>query len=115
MITCYNPSLSCTYCFVFQLSFSPICSHSTLELTKVNTWGLVYEWRGSDEDLKPILLAAHQGVGCTSFLSLSLHDPLPLDVVPVNEDTVDEWEYPPYSGHYDGALSSECDDMLLTI
>ncbi len=25
-----------------------------------------------------------------------------LDVVPVNADTVDEWTYPPYSGHFDG-------------
>lgn len=58
--------------------------HSTLSLTKVNTWGLVYVWPGSEESLKPILLAAHQ------------------DVVPVDPDTVDEWEYPPYSGHYDG-------------
>ncbi|KAF9646522.1 carboxypeptidase S, partial [Thelephora ganbajun] len=58
--------------------------HSTLSLTKVNTWGLVYVWPGSDESLKPVLFAAHQ------------------DVVPVNPDTVDEWEYPPYSGHYDG-------------
>ncbi|KAF7366779.1 Gly-X carboxypeptidase [Mycena sanguinolenta] len=58
--------------------------HETLELTKVNTYGLLYEWKGSDESLKPILLAAHQ------------------DVVPVEEETLDEWTYPPYSGHYDG-------------
>ncbi|KAF9786344.1 carboxypeptidase S [Thelephora terrestris] len=58
--------------------------HSTLALTKVNTWGLVYVWPGSDESLKPILLTAHQ------------------DVVPVNPETTDEWEYAPYSGHYDG-------------
>ncbi|KAF9786336.1 carboxypeptidase S [Thelephora terrestris] len=58
--------------------------HSTLALTKVNTWGLVYVWPGSDGSLKPILLTAHQ------------------DVVPVNPETTDEWEYAPYSGHYDG-------------
>ncbi|KAI0352310.1 carboxypeptidase S [Trametes cingulata] len=58
--------------------------HSTLQLTKVNTWGLVYEWKGSDPSLKPVLLAAHQ------------------DVVPVNPDTVDEWEHPPFSGYFDG-------------
>ncbi|KAH9893483.1 carboxypeptidase S [Cubamyces lactineus] len=58
--------------------------HSTLELTKVNTHGLVYVWKGSDSSLKPVLLAAHQ------------------DVVPVNPDTVDEWTHPPFSGHFDG-------------
>jgi Gly-Xaa carboxypeptidase len=25
-----------------------------------------------------------------------------LDVVPVNPDTVDQWEHPPYSGYFDG-------------
>ncbi|EIM86689.1 carboxypeptidase S [Stereum hirsutum FP-91666 SS1] len=58
--------------------------HSTLTLTKVNTWGLVYVWKGSNESLKPLLLAAHQ------------------DVVPVEPTTVDTWEHPPYSGFFDG-------------
>ena len=26
------------------------------------------------------------------------------DVVPVNPDTIDEWTFPPYSGHFDGRL-----------
>ncbi|KAI9440734.1 hypothetical protein H4582DRAFT_2074521 [Lactarius indigo] len=59
-------------------------THETLTLTKVNTYGLLYEWKGSDDSLKPLLLAAHQ------------------DVVPVDPKTVDQWKYPPYSGHYDG-------------
>ncbi|KAM5533864.1 hypothetical protein V8D89_012527 [Ganoderma adspersum] len=59
-------------------------THSSLELTKVNTYGLVYVWKGSDASLKPLLLLAHQ------------------DVVPVNPDTVDEWTHPPYSGYFDG-------------
>lgn len=58
--------------------------HAALTLTKVNTYGLVYEWTGSDSSLKPLLLAAHQ------------------DVVPVNPETVNEWVHPPYSGHFDG-------------
>ncbi|KAJ3715986.1 carboxypeptidase S [Lentinula raphanica] len=57
--------------------------HSTLSLAKVNTYGLIYEWTGSDTSLKPYLLAAHQ------------------DVVPVNPETLDTWTYPPYSGFYD--------------
>jgi len=37
-------------------------SHESLKLTKVNTYGLFYEWKGLDDTLKPLLLAAHQGV-----------------------------------------------------
>ncbi|KAF7370754.1 Gly-X carboxypeptidase [Mycena sanguinolenta] len=58
--------------------------HTMLDLTKVNTYGLLYEWKGSDKSLKPILLAAHQ------------------DVVPVEPETEDQWTHPPFSGHYDG-------------
>jgi Gly-Xaa carboxypeptidase len=29
---------------------------------KVNTYGLAYEWTGSDKSLKPLMLAAHQGM-----------------------------------------------------
>ncbi|KIK51550.1 hypothetical protein GYMLUDRAFT_181309 [Collybiopsis luxurians FD-317 M1] len=59
-------------------------THSVLELEKVNTYGLLYTWQGSDTSLKPALLMAH------------------FDVVPVNPDTVSEWTYPPYSGYFDG-------------
>ncbi|KAH9975658.1 carboxypeptidase S [Russula compacta] len=59
-------------------------THRILTLTKVNTYGLLYEWKGSDDSLKPLLLAAHQ------------------DVVPVEPKTVDQWTHPPYSGYYDG-------------
>ena len=36
--------------------------HLTLELTKVNTYGLIFVWKGSDATLKPLLLAGHQGL-----------------------------------------------------
>ncbi|KAF8624386.1 hypothetical protein AX17_007148, partial [Amanita inopinata Kibby_2008] len=58
-------------------------AHATLELTKVNTYGLLYVWKGQNASLKPVLLAAHQ------------------DVVPVDRSTWDSWNYPPFSGHYD--------------
>lgn len=69
--------------------------HSNLELTKVNTYGLLYLWKGSDSALKPLLLAAHQ------------------DVVPVLETTINEWQYPPFSGYFDGESlwgRGSCDD-----
>ncbi|KAE9391318.1 carboxypeptidase S [Gymnopus androsaceus JB14] len=57
---------------------------STLSLTKVNTYGLLYEWTGTDSSLKPVLLTAHQ------------------DVVPVDPKTTEDWTFPPFSGHFDG-------------
>lgn len=73
--------------------------HKTLKLDKVNTYGLVYTWEGSDSSLKPTMLMAHQ------------------DVVPVNPSTIDQWSYAPYSGHYDGEFiwgrgASDCKSML---
>ncbi|KAK7036266.1 carboxypeptidase S [Favolaschia claudopus] len=58
--------------------------HSTLKLERVNTYGLLYIWQGSNSSLKPLLLMGHY------------------DVVPVAASSVDQWTHPPYSGHYDG-------------
>jgi hypothetical protein len=44
-----------------------------LEVTKVNTYGLVFHWKGSDASLKPLLLAAHQGE--YSFTQVSSEEP----------------------------------------
>ncbi|KIJ65646.1 hypothetical protein HYDPIDRAFT_110778 [Hydnomerulius pinastri MD-312] len=60
--------------------------HSSLELTKINTYAMIFVWKGSDSTLKPLLLAAHQ------------------DVVPVEPTTYDEWTHPPFSGYFDGEL-----------
>lgn len=35
--------------------------YQTLKLTKVNAYGLLYEWVGTDAELKPLLFMAHQG------------------------------------------------------
>lgn len=49
----------------------------------VHKHGIVYTWEGTDPSLKPLMLTAHQ------------------DVVPVNEETADQWMFPPFSGHID--------------
>lgn len=74
--------------------------HRVTKLTKVNTYGLVYHWKGSDSSLKPLMLAAHQ------------------DVVPVQADTLADWTYPPFDGHYDGKYiygrgASDCKNLLI--
>ncbi|KAG8901325.1 hypothetical protein FRB99_005386, partial [Tulasnella sp. 403] len=56
--------------------------HSTLQLTTVNTYALLYEWKGSDPSLKPILVMSHQ------------------DVVPVDSAGYPQWKQPPFSGAY---------------
>ncbi|SPO38916.1 uncharacterized protein PSFLO_04395 [Pseudozyma flocculosa] len=78
--------------------------HSVANLTKVNTYGLLYEWTGSDPSLKPALYQGHQ------------------DVVPVPEDTVSRWSHEPFSGEYDretglvwGRGSSDDKNMLISI
>ncbi|KAL1959324.1 hypothetical protein VTO42DRAFT_2511 [Malbranchea cinnamomea] len=57
-----------------------------VKLDHANTHGLILTWQGSvpASEAKPILMLAHQ------------------DVVPVLADTVQDWTYPPYEGHYDG-------------
>ena len=76
--------------------------YSHLELEKVNTHGLLYTWKGSEDSLKPSVLMAHQ------------------DVVPVAESTIHQWTHPPYSGYYDGHYiwgrgASDCKDNLIGI
>ncbi|KZT01079.1 carboxypeptidase S [Laetiporus sulphureus 93-53] len=67
----------------YLLSSFRILTHNTAEMVKVNTYGLVYILKGSDEHIKPLLLTGHS------------------DVVPVNPDTYDTWTPPPFSGFYD--------------
>ncbi|KAI1377764.1 putative vacuolar carboxypeptidase Cps1 [Hypoxylon crocopeplum] len=74
--------------------------HSQLELRKVNRYGLLYTFRGTDTSKKPILLTAHQ------------------DVVPAG--TASRWTYPPFAGHFDGSFiwgrgSADCKNVLVGI
>lgn len=74
-------------------------AYSFLEVEKVNLWGLVLTWKGSNESLKPLLLAAHQ------------------DVVPAKDDALG-WTYPPFAGVYYGDRvwgrgSSDCKNLLV--
>ncbi|CCH46021.1 Carboxypeptidase S [Wickerhamomyces ciferrii] len=58
--------------------------YQNLKVSRLNGFGLVFEWEGSNSKLKPILLAAHQ------------------DVVPVEQETISKWKYPPFEGVSDG-------------
>ncbi|PSK38757.1 hypothetical protein C7M61_002696 [Candidozyma pseudohaemuli] len=74
--------------------------HEHLSLDKVNDFGLVYTWKGKDENKKPLLLTAHY------------------DVVPVQKETLDQWTFPPFTGGYDGKFLygrgvSDCKDLLI--
>lgn len=84
----------------FKTTFPHV--HEALELEKVNTHGLLYTWKGSNDKLKPLVLMAHQ------------------DVVPVEGKTVDSWTHPPWSGYFDGKRiwgrgSSDCKNSLIGI
>ncbi|KAI0009598.1 peptidase family M20/M25/M40 [Xylariaceae sp. FL0662B] len=89
--------------------------HSTLTLEKVNTHGLLYTWKGTDGNLKPTVLMAHQ------------------DVVPVADETIGQWSQvrtktssvgtptcAPFSGFYDGYYiwgrgAEDCKNNLIGI
>src|SRR5437773_2152768 len=58
--------------------------HAALKLEKVNGYGLLYEWPGSDPSVPPIVLLAHQ------------------DVVPVEPGTETRWTEPPFEGRIAG-------------
>ncbi|KAF3929385.1 Aminoacylase-1 [Dactylella cylindrospora] len=57
--------------------------HENLNLEYVNTYAPVYTWEGSDPELKPVVLYGH------------------FDTVLVDPETLDQWTYPPFSGHID--------------
>jgi carboxypeptidase PM20D1 len=54
--------------------------HQQAEKTVINDYSLVFKITGSDSALKPILLMAH------------------MDVVPVDGNTLDQWQHDPFSG-----------------
>ena len=54
--------------------------HENLSLEKINTYSLLYTWKGSDPSKKPIILMSHQ------------------DVVPVDQPTLGDWEAGPFEG-----------------
>lgn len=70
--------------FVVELRTQFPLLHERLELTRVDTHGLLFRWAGRHAD-RPVVLMAH------------------LDVVPVDGDTV--WQHPPFGAEiHDGAI-----------
>eukprot|EP01133_Synstelium_polycarpum_P001400 gene1400-1616_t len=59
-------------------------THKTLERTVVNTYSLLYEWKGSDPSLNPIIINAHY------------------DVVPVTDQ---KWLHDPFSGYIENGTT----------
>lgn len=75
--------------------------HKHLKVERVNKFALVYTWQGST-DKKPILLTAH------------------MDVVPIQDETLDQWQYPPFEGGYDGKFLygrgvGDCKNLLISL
>jgi carboxypeptidase PM20D1 len=54
--------------------------HATLEQQIFNDFSLLYVWKGKNPELPPAVLMAH------------------FDVVPADPLSLDQWEYPPFSG-----------------
>ncbi|KAI0196661.1 peptidase family M20/M25/M40 [Xylaria flabelliformis] len=97
-----DPRWETLYGFADYLRSTFPLVHTTLALEKVNTHGLLYTWKGTDANLRPTVLMAHQ------------------DVVPVAEATKDQWTHPPFSGFFDGKYiwgrgASDCKNNLIGI
>lgn len=60
--------------------------HEKLQLTEIGKAGLLYYWEGTDPSLDPIGFLSHQ------------------DVVPIEDDTEEDWEHPPFEGYNDGEV-----------
>lgn len=52
--------------------------YEQLEIEYIQTYGIIWHWKGSDTSLKPIILMAHQ------------------DVVPIDPNNVDKWTFDPW-------------------
>ncbi|KAF8187111.1 hypothetical protein BJ912DRAFT_970122 [Pholiota molesta] len=75
--------------------------HSTLNLTTIGGYSLVYTWPGRAEDSKPLMLTGH------------------IDVVP-SLTALDRWSYPPFSGTIDeewiyGRGAGDCKNNVIGI
>lgn len=97
-----DPRWDVFYDFAAYLEKTFPLIHSKLQVDKVNTHGLLYTWAGSNKDLKPTLLMAHQ------------------DTVPVPPETIPAWTHPPWSGEYDGKYiwgrgAGDCKNQLIAI
>jgi carboxypeptidase PM20D1 len=66
--------------FIAFLKDSYPTFHKICTFERVNSYALLYCWKGANPALKPILLIAHY------------------DVVPVEKGTENDWKYPPFSG-----------------
>lgn len=85
---------------LLQMLYPQVDDHLTREV--INGGGLLYTWQGTDADLDPIALAAHQ------------------DVVPANEAPDSGWSYPPFAGEIaDGYIwgrgALDCKGTLISI
>ncbi|WML48993.1 M20 family peptidase [Neobacillus sp. PS3-34] len=67
-----------------QKSFPTV--YKQLDFEKVNDYGLVYKWEGTDSSKHPIGLTSHY------------------DVVPILKGTENNWEQPPFSGTVENGL-----------
>ncbi len=76
--------------------------HVHLKTEIVGDQSLLYEWKGSNENALPLLLAAH------------------MDVVPVELETLKQWTHPPFEGvisdgYIWGRGTMDCKGLLISI
>jgi carboxypeptidase PM20D1 len=74
----YDPVTFLAFHQLLESRFPLVTQKSTKHI--INQYSLVYEFTGTDTELKPMLFMGH------------------MDVVPVDDDTLSAWTHPPFSG-----------------
>ena len=76
--------------------------HCTLKRERVGGLSLLYTWEGTDKEASPLVFAAH------------------MDVVPIEDGTLENWAYPPFEGRIaDGYIwgrgTMDCKGILIAL
>jgi carboxypeptidase PM20D1 len=79
-----DPSVFKAFHLFLEEAFPKV--HDNLHKEVINDYSLLYAWKGTDDNLRPIILMAH------------------IDVVPVDADTEIEWTYPPFEGRIEDSF-----------
>lgn len=78
--------------------------YQTMETDSVNTYGLLFRWKGKDSSLKPILFLSHYDVVPVAGYDPTIEGPTqpifqPNDTpIPAMNHYPEKWDYPPFSG-----------------
>lgn len=75
-------------------TYTDLLSNPDISITEISTYSLLLEWKGTRDDLDPLLVCGHY------------------DVVPVGNDSIASWTHDPFGGYVVGGC--DCHNGCLT-